>query len=158
MSLVPSFFVIFYARDSRRYSNNCIIAFFLLRRIKKNLLTKKRRLKKRRQSLDIRRIVCYDQPTNSVFYSTCTRGEAKQSLRTTVETSHSQKHQCNGLAAAKCGNYSSTLQKQNFLQATLCAATMLTDHDTTMDCHLQYRRSESEMIHTFNNIQVITTQ
>ena len=52
MSLVPSFFVIFYARDSRRYSNNCIIAFFLLRRIKKNvfLMSRKRRSRKRRRS------------------------------------------------------------------------------------------------------------
>ena len=31
-------------------------------------------------------IVCYDLTTNSVFYSTCTRGGAKQSLRTIVDT------------------------------------------------------------------------
>ena len=50
--LYQVFFVIFYARDSRRYSNNCIIAFFLLRRIKKNvfLMSRKRRSRKRRRS------------------------------------------------------------------------------------------------------------
>ena len=85
--LYQVFFVIFYARDSRRYSNNCIIAFFLLRRIKKNVFSsEKNAARENADGVGYAFIVCYDLTTNSVFYSTCTRGGAKQSLRTTAET------------------------------------------------------------------------
>ena len=79
------FFVIFYARDSRRYSNNCIIAFFLLRRIKKNA-DRENADQENADGVGYTFIVCYDLTTNSVFYSTCTRDGAKQSLRNIVDT------------------------------------------------------------------------
>ena len=156
--LYQVFFVIFYARDSRRYSNNYIIAFFLLRRIKKiNLLRKKRRLKKRRRSLDIRRIVCYDQPTNSVFYSTCTRGGAKQSLRTTVETNLLENTSAMEWQQQNVDPVKFPAEFRKVLQ--LWTSQWFNGQNVNMECQLLYRRTtKSETINKYSKVQVVATQ